>query len=218
LDIEVLAVRLRELRDKRFLTVRELADEAGVSDDVIYKIENGHRGARRTTVRKLAQALGVEPQDLLAPKAQAPTSPAQAEDEDRRSADQNDPTRAIARTLRVLVDWAQDTVRKGERDPLEFAQTLDELEQSLAKKLEPELQRSGASGPWLEVVFSELVDLGSVASEAYNVAVQQLLEREAEVREAEVREAEVLDFQERKEEIERLRVERESRNASRQVG
>jgi transcriptional regulator with XRE-family HTH domain len=60
--------RLRELREAAVLTVRELSALSGVSDDTITKIENGHRKARPSTVRKLAKALGAEPRELAAPK------------------------------------------------------------------------------------------------------------------------------------------------------
>jgi transcriptional regulator with XRE-family HTH domain len=60
--------RLRELREEAVLTVRELSALSGVSEDTITKIENGHRNARPSTVRKLAAALGVEPRELTAPK------------------------------------------------------------------------------------------------------------------------------------------------------
>jgi transcriptional regulator with XRE-family HTH domain len=60
--------RLRELREEAVLTVRELSALSGVSEDTITKIENGHRKARPSTVRKLAKALGAEPQELTAPR------------------------------------------------------------------------------------------------------------------------------------------------------
>lgn len=58
------AARLRELREEAILTVRELSELSGVSEDTITKIENGHRVARPSTIRKLAKGLGVEPQEL----------------------------------------------------------------------------------------------------------------------------------------------------------
>jgi transcriptional regulator with XRE-family HTH domain len=60
--------RLRELREEAVLTVRELSTLSGVSEDTITKIENGHRKARPSTVRKLAKVLSVEPQELTTPK------------------------------------------------------------------------------------------------------------------------------------------------------
>jgi transcriptional regulator with XRE-family HTH domain len=56
---------LKRIRGEYPLTVRELAARSGVSHDTITKVENGHREARPSTVRKLAEALGVEPRDLM---------------------------------------------------------------------------------------------------------------------------------------------------------
>ena len=57
--------RLKTLRSEHVLTLRELADEAGVSKDTIWRLENGHSEAHPSTIRKLAKALGVQPRDLV---------------------------------------------------------------------------------------------------------------------------------------------------------
>ncbi len=59
--------RLKQLREDAVLTVHELAKTSGVSDDTISKIENGQRVARPSTLRKLARALDVSPQELRRP-------------------------------------------------------------------------------------------------------------------------------------------------------
>ena len=59
--------RLKQLREEAVLTVHELAEASGVSDDTISKIENGQRVARPNTLRKLARALNVSPQELRRP-------------------------------------------------------------------------------------------------------------------------------------------------------
>jgi transcriptional regulator with XRE-family HTH domain len=56
---------LKRIRNEYPLTVRELAEMSGVSYDTITKVENGHREARPSTIRKLAKALGVEPRELM---------------------------------------------------------------------------------------------------------------------------------------------------------
>jgi transcriptional regulator with XRE-family HTH domain len=56
---------LKRIREEYPLTVRELAQMSDLSYDTITKVENGHRRARPSTVRKLAKALGVEPRDLM---------------------------------------------------------------------------------------------------------------------------------------------------------
>ena len=57
--------KLRELRRRRVLTLRELEEESGVSYNTVWRIENGYREARPSTIRKLAAALGVEPEELV---------------------------------------------------------------------------------------------------------------------------------------------------------
>ena len=63
--MEVNVQRLRELRRLRVLTLRELEEESGVSYNTIWRLENGHREARPSTIRKLAAALGVDPGELV---------------------------------------------------------------------------------------------------------------------------------------------------------
>jgi transcriptional regulator with XRE-family HTH domain len=63
--VEVDVQKLRELRRRRVLTLRELEEESGVSYNTIWRIENGYREARPSTIRKLAAALGVEPEELV---------------------------------------------------------------------------------------------------------------------------------------------------------
>jgi len=53
---------LRELRADRLLTIRELAQQAGVAPSSIYLIETGRTTPHMTTIRRIARALGVDPQ------------------------------------------------------------------------------------------------------------------------------------------------------------
>ena len=64
-DVEVNVGRLKALRSEHVLTLRELAEEAGVSKDTIWRLENGHSEAHPSTIRKLARALGVQPKELV---------------------------------------------------------------------------------------------------------------------------------------------------------
>ena len=57
--------RLRELRVEQALTLRALGERSGVAYDTINKLELGQRPARLSTVRKLADTLGVEPRELM---------------------------------------------------------------------------------------------------------------------------------------------------------
>jgi transcriptional regulator with XRE-family HTH domain len=47
------------------LSLRELGERSGVAFDNINKLENEHRRAQPRTLRKLAEALGVEPKELM---------------------------------------------------------------------------------------------------------------------------------------------------------
>ncbi len=57
--------RLKELRRERVLSLRELEERSGVSYNTIWRIEDGRQGAHPRTIRKLADALGVEPKELI---------------------------------------------------------------------------------------------------------------------------------------------------------
>lgn len=57
--------RLRELRKDKVLSMRELEELAGVSYNTIWRLEAGRQGAHPKTIRKLAEALGVEPRELI---------------------------------------------------------------------------------------------------------------------------------------------------------
>jgi transcriptional regulator with XRE-family HTH domain len=58
---------LRAIRERKPLSQRELAEQAGLSRVAIIKIEAGAADPHPATIRKLATALGVEPTDLMAP-------------------------------------------------------------------------------------------------------------------------------------------------------
>jgi len=57
--------KLRTLRERRFLSHRDLAKRAGVSPTTILNLEAGRVEAQRRTVRKLAAALEVDPAELV---------------------------------------------------------------------------------------------------------------------------------------------------------
>jgi XRE family transcriptional regulator, regulator of sulfur utilization len=65
MSFDVNGHRLRQLRVERALTLRALAERSGVSYDTINKLELGQRPARLSTIRKLADTLGVEPRKLM---------------------------------------------------------------------------------------------------------------------------------------------------------
>jgi transcriptional regulator with XRE-family HTH domain len=57
--------RLRDLRKRALLTQRELADKSGVGVTTIIRIERNQVEPHGSTIRKLAEALEVEPQELV---------------------------------------------------------------------------------------------------------------------------------------------------------
>jgi transcriptional regulator with XRE-family HTH domain len=65
MSFEVHGQRLRQLRVERAFSLRALSERSGVAFDTINKLELGHRPARLVTIRKLAEALGVEPKELM---------------------------------------------------------------------------------------------------------------------------------------------------------
>jgi transcriptional regulator with XRE-family HTH domain len=60
--------RLRMLRQRRLLTIEQLAERAGVNKNTISRIENGAEAPQAATIRKLARALEVDPEQLMGPE------------------------------------------------------------------------------------------------------------------------------------------------------
>ena len=65
MSFELNGQRLRQLRVQKALSLRALGERSGVAFDAINKLENGKRPARLATIRKLAEALDVEPSELM---------------------------------------------------------------------------------------------------------------------------------------------------------
>lgn len=59
-------MRIRELRDARDMTQLRLAVEAGITPTALSRIENGHDIPKLNTAKKIADALGVKVDDLIA--------------------------------------------------------------------------------------------------------------------------------------------------------
>ncbi len=55
---------LKESRAERLLTVRALAERAGVAPSTVYLIENGRSVPRFDVIRKLCAALEAEPREV----------------------------------------------------------------------------------------------------------------------------------------------------------
>jgi transcriptional regulator with XRE-family HTH domain len=63
--MEIDVQKLKDLREDRVLSQRELARMANLAYGTVWRIENGFPEARTSTIRKLAKALGVEPRELI---------------------------------------------------------------------------------------------------------------------------------------------------------
>lgn len=59
-----IGANLRRLREARLLTQAELGQAAGVHRDQVSRIERNEVEPRFSTIRKLGEALGVEPSEL----------------------------------------------------------------------------------------------------------------------------------------------------------
>ena len=62
---------IRELRQRKLLSQRELAQKAGVSETTIVKLEMGATKPQPRTLRKIAEALGIGAEDMADLMAQA---------------------------------------------------------------------------------------------------------------------------------------------------
>ena len=56
---------LRRLRRERALSHQDMTRITGVAQATLSDLEGSKRGARASTLRKLAEALGVEPRELM---------------------------------------------------------------------------------------------------------------------------------------------------------
>jgi HTH-type transcriptional regulator, competence development regulator len=63
--IEVDGARLRKLRREQALSQQDVERMTRISQATLSDLEQGKRGARASTLRKLAEALGVEPRELI---------------------------------------------------------------------------------------------------------------------------------------------------------
>ena len=63
--IEVDGARLRRLRRERALSQQDVERMTGVAQATLSDLEGGKRDARASTLRKLAEALRVEPRELM---------------------------------------------------------------------------------------------------------------------------------------------------------
>jgi transcriptional regulator with XRE-family HTH domain len=67
---KTLGERIREIREAKELTQREIAARIQIDDYYISRLENNHINPTLATMQKLADALGVEVRDFFPPQAQ----------------------------------------------------------------------------------------------------------------------------------------------------
>lgn len=65
-EVDMDGAKLKRWRLSRLLTIRQLAIKSGVNHSAISEMERGLRQPHPETIRKLAEALEVEPKELLA--------------------------------------------------------------------------------------------------------------------------------------------------------
>ncbi len=58
-------MKLRAVRERLFVTQAELAQRTGIAEATLSRLENGIQRPRISTVRKIAEALGVAPDELI---------------------------------------------------------------------------------------------------------------------------------------------------------
>ena len=64
--MKFVGAKLRRLREERFISQRDLAKRAEVSPTTILHLEKGENpNPRLSTVRKIAEALGIDPNELI---------------------------------------------------------------------------------------------------------------------------------------------------------
>ena len=63
--MEIDVQKLKDLREDRVFSQRELARMANLAYGTVWRIENGFPEVRTNTIRKLARVLGVEPRELV---------------------------------------------------------------------------------------------------------------------------------------------------------
>jgi transcriptional regulator with XRE-family HTH domain len=64
-ELDIDGSQLKRLRRQRALSQQDIERMTGVAQSTISRLEANQRPARPSTLRKLAGALGVEPQDLM---------------------------------------------------------------------------------------------------------------------------------------------------------
>ncbi len=160
--------RLKEIREKQALSQRALADISGVAQATISLIEQGERKARPSTLRKLAEALNVQPESLLGETPEEGIHP-----RSRFVAPPHDYLDAMERTegYRAKLDqvrWrAREVLQSNDPAILEYIAFNTQFE--IQNILDREADRVSVNSheTWREIfsVLQDLLDLHSAADD-----------------------------------------------------
>ena len=172
-------VRLRHARELAGLSQQELADSSGVSQHTISEIELGRRKPHGSTLRKLAEVLGVEVADLRGVPGRPPLGPAPTSQQLTLNGELEEERRAAweaavekARGLResgqtrmreLLSLWRASSERQEDADArLEYRNEMADL-LTQAQKAETDLFRnlSWSSSPEARRAYKEAKKAGA---------------------------------------------------------
>ncbi len=181
MDIAQIATKLREVREGRGMSHRDLMEVSGVHYNTLSGIETGKHKPRPSTLRKLADALDVDIEDLTgapAPKADALPSP-----ERRRTnylLSWVDFIEYREHRLREAIRADSVTVETVQEDQ----QLLRDIEQSAAPRIG--LLRGAEAMPKEEAqthykLAAALDSLHAAIAEGYDVSIKKLTDQRATV-------------------------------------
>lgn len=168
--------RIKNIREGRGWSQRDLAEVSSVHFNSVSGIESGKHKPRPSTLRKLAEALGVEVEDLTgAPKGE-PLFPERHQEE--RLKDYLDGWR------RFLNGVERRLWEAMERDELslERVEMADDLEKDVWRHVVPKIMlmhgtdhMPEAEANAHELLQAALTDLGATVDEAYQVVTEKLV-------------------------------------------
>jgi transcriptional regulator with XRE-family HTH domain len=137
-------LRVVQLRESRGWGQEDLAHHANVSVKTISRFENGRHEGRRTTVRQIAQALGVDETDIVG-EPPAPLGLGAQEPADDVSA-RLDRLEAAVADIHALVRETNRAIMQQREDGEDLRHALETFEQASAQALQDAPQRQASSG------------------------------------------------------------------------
>lgn len=130
--------RIRERRDELAYSQRDLQRASGVSGDVIVKLEHDARRPRPSTIRRIAQALGVSVEWLTTGREFRDEQNARRNRAEVRPGDERNEETAES-LERMFSRWMDEDEASGEPDPWpEMARMIDEGRTNYRKLFERE--------------------------------------------------------------------------------